>query len=86
MVLSNHGSSYERINRIINDMNIPFKGRVSPERPSKEVLEKIIWDNPVKYIAEDYKVTDKTIRVWCKKYGISTPPQGYWSKINKTKT
>jgi len=88
--LSTHRSSSERVNTLLNNMDINFKrygknskSAVKPDRPSKEILEKIIWEKPVKYIAEEYEVADKTVRAWCKKYKIPTPQQGYWSKKNK---
>ena len=49
-------------------------------RPSKEDLEKIIWEKPTTKIAEDFGVSDKAVEKWCKSYKISKPPRGYWTK------
>lgn len=48
--------------------------------PSKEVLEELIWKHPTTYIAKLHSVSDKAVEKWCKKYGISKPPRGYWAK------
>jgi len=53
------------------------------ERPSKEALAKMIWEKPTSHIAKDFGVSDKAIEKWCKAYGISKPPRGYWNKQNK---
>jgi hypothetical protein len=50
------------------------------ERPNKEILKHLIWEKPTTKIAKDYGVTDNSISKWCKHYGISKPPRGYWAK------
>lgn len=50
------------------------------ERPSKEELHKLIWEKPTIKVALVYGVSDHAISKWCKTYGISKPPRGYWSK------
>lgn len=50
------------------------------DRPDKEQLSKLIWEKPSSQIAKDFGVTDKSIEKWCKRYGLSKPPRGYWSK------
>lgn len=50
------------------------------KRPSKEELEKLIWEKPIIHLAKDYDVSDNAIRKWCKKYGIDFPSNGYWLK------
>lgn len=52
--------------------------------PKKEDLEKLLWEIPTTKIAEKFKVSDKTIEKWAKKYNLSKPPRGYWSR-NKDK-
>lgn len=59
--------------------------RLKPEcrkvvRPSKEELEKLVWEKPTLQIAKDFGVSDKAIEKWCKSYNISKPPRGYWAK------
>lgn len=51
------------------------------ERPSKEVLEKLVWEKPSIQIAKELGVSDKAISLWCENYKIDKPPRGYWSKI-----
>lgn len=52
--------------------------------PTKDILEKLVWEKPTTHIAKDYGVSDKAVNKWCKKYNISKPPRGYWTKF-KTK-
>ena len=49
------------------------------ERPSKEKLEKMVWEIPTTKIAKIYNVSDKAVEKWCKKYEIIKPHRGYWS-------
>ncbi len=55
------------------------------ERPSKEVLEKLVWEKPTTKIGLDFGVTDKAVEKWCKLYNIDKPSRGYWLK-NTPKT
>jgi len=50
------------------------------ERPTKEELQKLLWEKPTAQIAKDFGVSDKAIEKWCKAYGIEKPPRGYWLK------
>ena len=49
-------------------------------RPTKEDLEKLIWESPMSQLKKVFGVSDVAIKKWCKAYNISTPPQGYWNK------
>lgn len=51
-------------------------------RPSKEELTKMVWEKPTRVLAEEFGVSDVAIAKWCKMYGISKPPRGYWAKLN----
>ena len=53
------------------------------ERPSKEELQKLIWEIPTIHVAKKFGVSDKAIEKWCKAYEINKPPRGYWAKRNK---
>jgi hypothetical protein len=55
------------------------------ERPSKEDLQKLVWEKPTIHIAKDFGVSDKAIEKWCKAYGIEKPPRGYWAKQQSIK-
>jgi hypothetical protein len=52
------------------------------ERPSKEELEKLIWEIPTSQLALRFGVSDVAIAKWCKSYGITKPQRGYWAKKN----
>jgi hypothetical protein len=49
-------------------------------RPSKEELDKLLWEKPTTQIAEQFGVSDVAISKWAKLYGLSKPPRGYWTK------
>lgn len=48
--------------------------------PSKEELEKLVWEKSTIEVAKLFNVTDKAIEKRCKKLGIKKPPRGYWAK------
>ena len=50
------------------------------ETPTKEELEKLVWETPTTELAQRYGISDVALSKWCKKYGISKPPRGYWAK------
>jgi hypothetical protein len=47
-------------------------------RPSKEELEKLLWQKPTSQLAKDFGVSDKAIEKWAKAYGLEKPGRGYW--------
>ena len=49
-------------------------------RPSKEELQKMLWEYPATKLAERFGVSDKAIENWSKKYGLKKPSRGYWVK------
>jgi len=49
------------------------------ERPSKEELQRLVWEKPTSQLAKKYGVSDNAVAKWCKRYGIEKPPRGYWS-------
>jgi hypothetical protein len=52
-------------------------------RPSKEELEKMVWSKSMIKLGKELGVRDNTIRKWCKRYKILTPPAGHWILRNK---
>ena len=50
------------------------------DRPSKELLGKMLWEMPTIKIAKQFGVSDKAVAKWAKAYGINKPPRGYWAK------
>lgn len=52
------------------------------DRPSKEDLEKMLWEDPITKIAFKFNVSDKAIGKWIKSYGITNRPHSkYWQKL-----
>lgn len=49
--------------------------------PSKEILEKLVWEKPSSEIAKDLGISDVALSKHCKKHGIEKPPRGHWSKV-----
>ena len=52
-------------------------------RPTKEELEKLLWEIPTQKLAERFGVSDVAIAKWAKAYKIKKPPRGYWSKTKQ---
>lgn len=50
------------------------------ERPSKELLNELLWKIPTIKIAKQYNVSDKAVEKWARKYGLEKPKRGYWAK------
>lgn len=48
--------------------------------PSKEELEKLVWETPRSVLAIQFGVSGKAIEKHCNKLQISQPPRGYWAK------
>lgn len=63
-----------------NQAKLKSNKRVS-NRPTKEQLQKLVWEMPSEKIGSIYGVSGRAIGKWCKKYNIDKPPRGYWSKI-----
>ena len=55
------------------------------KKPSKEVLEKLVWEMPCVKIGEMFGVSDNAVNKWCKIYEISKPGRGYWEKLKHDK-
>jgi hypothetical protein len=53
--------------------------------PSKEELEKLIWEMPTIKVAKIYGITDKAIERRCHILGIEKPSRGYWRKVETGK-
>lgn len=47
-----------------------------------DVLKELVWKKPVVHLAKELGVSGTAIKKRCKQYGISTPPRGYWAKLN----
>ena len=78
------GSKKESKSKVCNSCNrkLPKLYRRKVKRPSKEVLEKLIWEVPLTKISEMFNVSDVAVKKWCKTYGINNfPGRGYWRKV-----
>lgn len=53
--------------------------------PSKEELERLVWQMPTTKVAEIFGVSDKAITKRCTALGITKPPRGYWAKVQYNK-
>ena len=51
--------------------------------PSKEELQKIVWEKPSEEIAKELGVSGKAIEKRCKRLGITKPTRGYWAKVKQ---
>lgn len=50
--------------------NCANKANKSKIKPSKEVLEKLIYEKSFVQIGREFGVTDNAVRKWCKSYGL----------------
>jgi hypothetical protein len=71
---------YEPKIKTVKPRNAPKISIRKVERPSKEELEKLLWEKPTTQIAKQFGVSDVSIGKWAKAYGLAKPPRGYWSK------
>lgn len=49
--------------------------------PSPEELQVLVWTQPVQKVASSLGVSEVAVKKRCTKFGISTPPRGYWAKL-----
>lgn len=54
-------------------------------KPTKEELNDLIWKIPMIFLSEQFRVTEQTLRHWCKEYGLERPGVGYWTKFRNKK-
>lgn len=55
------------------------------KKPSKQTLEKLVWEMPSTEIAKEFGVSGKAVEKWCKTYQIKKPGRGYWQKNKQIK-
>ena len=56
------------------------KHKTKVDWPTREELSKLVWEKPTTQLSIHFGVSDVAISKWCKSYGISKPPRGYWAK------
>ena len=44
-------------------------------------LYKLVWSSPVTKVAQELGISDVGLSKLCARYGIPTPPRGYWAKF-----
>lgn len=76
----------KKCNVIISDVSkccLKCSRQISETKPPKERLEELVQTLPMVKIGLMYRVTDNTVRKWCKGYGINYRiyPKGHWQKI-----
>lgn len=49
--------------------------------PTKEELEKLVWNEPITSLAKRSGVTYEYVVRLCKMVGVERPPKGYWTKV-----
>lgn len=67
----------------INERCFGCIGRLNPTKiswPSKEELEKLVWEQPSSTLGKLLGISDVAIKKRCRRLGISKPPRGYWAK------
>jgi len=79
------GEACTKQTEVANDV-VTQKGVLKPhlwkvDRPSREELQKLLWEVPTTSIAKQFGVSDKAVEKWSKLYGLNKPPRGYWAKL-----
>lgn len=55
----------------------------TPERPSAEELEKLLWDTNFTEVGRKFGVSDNAVRKWCLNYGMSNKAADYKPPVKK---
>lgn len=53
--------------------------------PSNELLEKLLWEKPISYIAKELKICNSSVERRVKEQNINRPSSGYWGQHNRYK-
>ena len=61
----------------------PQPERRKVERPSRELLNSLLWTWPTTAIALQLGVSDNAVAKWARYYGLEKPPRGYWTNKDK---
>lgn len=48
--------------------------------PPREELALLVWKKTLREIGVVYAVSDATVKHWCIRLGVETPPLGYWQR------
>jgi transposase-like protein len=67
------------LHEVLKKLNLCAEGGVP--HPTKDELEKLLWEKPTSQIAKQFGVSDKAIEKWSKLYGLKKPSRGYWRKV-----
>lgn len=77
--MSGNISSYGGIRQTRQTQNLVLRNKGERSIRSSYIIELLLSK------AEEFGVSDQAISKWCKCYGISKPPRGYWAKLNSKK-
>lgn len=53
----------------------------TPKSLTRKQLYNLVWKKPATQIAKEYGLSDRGLGKLCERYGIPTPPRGYWAKV-----
>jgi hypothetical protein len=73
-----HNSDFKVKTRV--DRHQPRLNLRKVERPTKEELQKIVWELSILDIAKKYSMSPSGIVKWIKDASVTTPPKGYWTR------
>lgn len=60
---------------------LEYRCRRKVDRPSREEMQRLVWEEPSSVLGPRLGVSDRMIGKWCQDYGIDKPPRGYWAKM-----
>lgn len=56
------------------------KPQLKAKYPTREELQKMLWEIPTTKIAKIFDVSDTAVSKWAKKFNLNKPCRGYWTK------
>ena len=62
-----------------------FCAAAGRHKPDAATLQRLVWEQPTRKLAEQYEISDVALAKWCRKAGIKKPPRGYWAKMQAGK-
>ena len=78
--LDTHAGKNKGVKRAVKDFTIKNERPQKILWPSVGELTKLVWEKPLKGLAQDLGVSDNAIRKHCFLRDIPLPPQGWWLK------
>jgi hypothetical protein len=73
-------STFRRFNARIEGTPVPLESRkYKAEYPSREILQKMVWEESFVSLGNKFDVSDVAVRKHCKSLNLLLPPQGYFA-------